>query len=174
MKKNISNEFVLYRNITIVELFLATGIRKAELVGLDLTDVFPEKNMIMVMRKGNQETPSEIAVPKDMMDALMGYISMRNKIGFATNALFVSHRTGKRVGEETIRKFFEVYSGGKITPHRLRDTYGCSIYADTGDIKLVQEQLGHASVETTAKNYVMVDEERSIAAINSLSCWRFD
>ncbi len=153
--EKINDDFVSKRNIMIVKLYLASGIRKSELCGLDLSDVDFDNLTIKIIRKGNQAVASTVPIPSKTMEELKEYIEMRNSIGFASKALFVSMRTGERLSEASIRDFFDRYSEHKISPHRLRDNFASSVYADTLDLKVVQELLGHASPVTTSKNYIM-------------------
>mgnify|MGYP000326280354 CR=1 FL=1 len=53
----------------------------------------------------------------------------------------------------------------KISPHKMRSTYGTALYKDTGDIRLVSDVLGHKDINTTAKHYAAIEEEhRKLAA----------
>jgi integrase len=54
----------------------------------------------------------------------------------------------------------------KITPHKLRSTYGTSLYRETGDIYLVADVLGHKDVNTTKKHYAAIEDERRRSAAN--------
>ena len=54
----------------------------------------------------------------------------------------------------------EITTAKKITPHKLRSTYGTALYKETGDIYLVADVLGHKDVNTTKKHYAAMDEER--------------
>ena len=60
----------------------------------------------------------------------------------------------------------EVTPNKKITPHKLRSTYGTSLYKETGDIYLVADVLGHKDVNTTKKHYAAIDEDRRRQAAN--------
>ena len=56
----------------------------------------------------------------------------------------------------------------KITPHKLRSTYGTALYRETGDIYLVADVLGHNDVNTTKKHYAAIDEDRRRKAANAV------
>ena len=80
------------------------------------------------------------------------------------NALFLSTRR-KRMGvqavENRVKKYAkEVTPNKKITPHKLRSTYGTALYKETGDIYLVADVLDHKDVNTTKKHYAAIDENR--------------
>ena len=80
------------------------------------------------------------------------------------NALFYStqrRRIGVQAVENMVKKYAKaVTTTKKITPHKLRSTYGTTLYQETGDIYLVAEVLGHKDVNTTRKHYAAMDEER--------------
>jgi site-specific recombinase XerD len=80
------------------------------------------------------------------------------------NALFLSiqnKRINVRSVENMVKKYSQtVTSLKKITPHKLRSTYGTSLYRETGDIYLVADVLGHKDVNTTRRHYAAIDEDR--------------
>ena len=80
------------------------------------------------------------------------------------NALFLStqrKRMGVQAVENMVKKYArEVTPNKKITPHKLRSTYGTALYKETGDIYLVADVLGHKDVNTTKKHYAAIDENR--------------
>lgn len=154
------------RNLAIITLFLGTGIRVSECVGLDLTDVDFKNNRIKIVRKGGKE--DFVYFGTEVEEALSNYIeSCRNamvpKKGHE-NALFLSiqkSRMTPRAIENLVTDYARQITTLKhITPHKLRSTYGTSLYRETGDIYLVAEVLGHNDVNTTKKHYAALDEER--------------
>ena len=71
--------------------------------------------------------------------------------------------------EKLVKKYAsKVTSLKKITPHKLRSTYGTSLYQETGDIYLVADVLGHKDVNTTKKHYAAIGEERRRLAANAV------
>ena len=99
--------------------------------------------------------------------ALMSYLTVREKIVPVSgheHALFYSTQR-KRIGiqavENLVKKYArEVTTAKKITPHKLRSTYGTALYQETGDIYLVADVLGHKDVNTTRKHYAAIDDAR--------------
>ena len=72
---------------------------------------------------------------------------------------------GVQAVENMVKKYSRmVTTSKKITPHKLRSTYGTSLYRETGDIYLVADVLGHKDVNTTKKHYAAMDDDRSRAA----------
>ena len=69
--------------------------------------------------------------------------------------------------ENMVKKYArQVTPGKKITPHKLRSTYGTALYRETGDIYLVAEVLGHKDVNTTKKHYAQMNNENKRRAAN--------
>jgi integrase len=68
---------------------------------------------------------------------------------------------GVQAIENMVKKYTsQVTPNKKITPHKLRSTYGTSLYKETGDIYLVADVLGHKDVNTTKKHYAAIDDDR--------------
>ena len=86
------------------------------------------------------------------------------------NALFLSlqkKRLNVRSVENLVKKYAKTVTQlKKITPHKLRSTYGTSLYRETGDIYLVADVLGHKDVNTTRKHYAAIEEDRRRSAAN--------
>lgn len=158
------------RDLALLTLLLGTGIRVSECVGLDLQDVDFRNNGIKVHRKGGYE--SIVYFGEEVEDALRDYISEREKIipmEGSTNALFLSmqkKRMSVRSVENLVKKYSQLVTTMKnITPHKLRSTYGTTLYQETGDIYLVADVLGHKDVNTTRKHYAaQADARRRQAA----------
>ena len=99
--------------------------------------------------------------------ALKDYLEIRRGITPVAgheNALFYStqrKRMGVQAVENMVKKYArEITSTKKITPHKLRSTYGTTLYRETGDIYLVADVLGHKDVNTTRKHYAALDDDR--------------
>jgi site-specific recombinase XerD len=162
------------RDLAIMTLLLGTGIRVSECVGLDLQDVDFKNNGIKVVRKGGSEMV--VYFGEEVKKALKEYIiEERNTtipIAGHDNALFLSsqrRRLGVQALENMVKKYAgEVIPNKKITPHKLRSTYGTELYKETGDIYLVADVLGHKDVNTTKKHYADIDENRRRKAANAV------
>ena len=87
-------------------------------------------------------------------------------------ALFLStqrKRMGVQAVENMVKKYArQVTPNKKITPHKLRSTYGTSLYKETGDIYLVADVLGHKDVNTTKKHYAAIDDNRRRKAASAV------
>lgn len=158
------------RDLAIVTLLLGTGIRVSECVGIDIDDVDFDLNGVKVIRKGGNEMV--VYFGEEVEKALKDYIEERKKIKAqpgSENALFLSIQN-KRIGVRSVEKLVKKYAQKvttlkKISPHKLRSTYGTALYNETGDIYLVADVLGHKDVNTTKKHYAqMQDDNRRRAA----------
>ena len=161
------------RDLAIVTLLLGTGIRVSECVGLDVTDIDFKNDAIRVVRKGGSEMM--IYFGEEVEKALLDYLEERDSITPVAgheNALFYStqrKRIGVQAVENMVKKYaHEITTTKKITPHKLRSTYGTTLYKETGDIYLVADVLGHKDVNTTRKHYAAMDEERRRKAASAV------
>lgn len=159
------------RDKAILLLFLGTGIRVSELVGIDVEDIDFSINGFVVTRKGGNQTI--LYFPQLVADAIRAYLDIRKNIEILPGheqALFLSlqrKRITQRAVENLVKKYAAVAAPLKkrISPHKLRSTFGTSLYQETGDIYLVADVLGHADVNTTKRHYAsMTDEHKRLAA----------
>ena len=162
------------RDLAIVTLLLGTGIRVSECVGLDITDVDFNNNGIRVIRKGGSEMIVYFGdeVEKALKDYIEGSRKLVNPQEGHEQALFYSTQR-RRIGVGAVENLVKKYSRQvtplkKITPHKLRSTYGTTLYQETGDIYLVADVLGHKDVNTTRKHYAAQDETRRRSAANKV------
>lgn len=169
--QNKYHEKTSVRDLAIVTLLLGTGIRVSECVGIDLNDIDFKTNGIKIHRKGGYETI--VYFGDETEAALKNYLAEREKIEAADghkNAFFLSiqkKRISVRAVELLVKKYASlVTTMKKITPHKLRSTYGTSLYRETGDIYLVADVLGHKDVNTTKKHYAAIEEDRRRKAAN--------
>lgn len=153
------------RDLAILTLFLGTGIRISELVGIDMDDINFSANEFSIIRKGgNQDI---LVFGEEAREALLAYMLGRETMNAAPgheNALFLSlqkRRLTVRAVENLVGKYAKIAVPlKKISPHKLRSTYGTMLYRETGDIYLVADVLGHKDVNTTRKHYAAVSEDR--------------
>ncbi|MDR2650276.1 MAG: tyrosine-type recombinase/integrase [Clostridiales bacterium] len=153
------------RDMAIISLLLGTGMRVSECVGIDIGHIDFNLNGVKVTRKGGSE--SILYFGSEIEEALKGYLLRRNDIHVCSvdkDALFLSLQN-KRISVRAIEKLVKKYARlittlKKISPHKLRSTYGTQLYRETGDIYLVADVLGHADVNTTRKHYAEMDENR--------------
>lgn len=164
-QKKVYYEKTKDRDLALVTLLLGTGVRVSECVGLDIEDVDFKNNGIKVTRKGGNEMV--VYFGPEVEKALKTYLEVRKNIVPVEgheHALFYStqrKRIGVQAVENLVKKYArQVTTTKKITPHKLRSTYGTALYQETGDIYLVADVLGHKDVNTTKKHYAALDDSR--------------
>ncbi|WP_333651769.1 tyrosine-type recombinase/integrase [Lacrimispora sp.] len=161
------------RDLALLTLMLGTGIRVSECVGLDIDDIDFKNGGIRIHRKGGKEVT--VYFGSEVEDALLDYLEERDRIipqEGHERALFLSMQN-RRIAVRSIENLVKKYSRlvtplKKITPHKLRSTYGTSLYQETGDIYLVADVLGHSDVNTTKKHYAALEDERRRSARNKV------
>ena len=161
------------RDLALITLLLGTGIRVSECVGLDVEDVDFKNDAIKVTRKGGNEM--FVYFGEEVEKALLDYLEVRANITPVAgheHALFYSiqrKRMGVQAVENLVKKYArQITSTKKITPHKLRSTYGTALYRETGDIYLVADVLGHKDVNTTRKHYAAIGDEQRRKAASAL------
>lgn len=159
------HELTKVRDLALLSLFLGTGIRISELVGLNVDDVDFSSNAFIVTRKGGNRTilyfSEEVAVP--LYNYLTNERNANKNVDPEEKALFLSMQN-KRMSVRAVENLVKKYAGiisplKKITPHKLRSTYGTNLYRETGDIYQVADCLGHKDVNTTRKHYAAISED---------------
>lgn len=158
------------RDIALVTLLLGTGIRISECIGLNHSDFDFNNNAFSVTRKGGNR--AMLYFSDEVKAALLDYIDWKNtqielNTPFALRisdkqAFFLSNRgerMGVRAAELLVKKYAKIVVPlKKISPHKLRSTYGTALYRETGDIYVVADVLGHKDVNTTKKHYASISE----------------
>lgn len=161
------------RDLALLTLLLGTGIRVSECVGLDIHDIDFKNGGIHIHRKGGKEVTVYFGI--EVEDALQDYLDERFGIDAmpgSEDALFLSLQR-KRISVRSVENLVKKYARTvtplkKITPHKLRSTYGTNLYRETGDIYLVADVLGHSDVNTTKKHYAALEDERRRSARNAV------
>jgi len=179
-----SRERMVLRNYAIVKLFLGSGLRVSELVGLDLDDIDWKKGSLTIIAKGGDET--EVYFGEAVKAALMDYVNTGanaprpGRAGFGPvrteKAVFLSSR-GTRMSvrsvELMVKEMVKTYlpdcrDKDIFSPHKLRATCATRILTQTGDISLASEQLNHKGVAVTAAFYAELKKERRKELIQKL------
>ena len=172
-KKQLSfHNVTKLRDSAIVTLFLGTGIRISELVGLNVDDIDLRTNKFVVTRKGGDQ--AVLYFNDQVARTLNDYLLQRNSdntVPATEKALFLSlqkRRISTRNVQNLVKKYAQIVSPlKKITPHKLRSTFGTNLYRQTGDIYVVASCLGHKDVNTTKKHYAAITEDiKRNAALN--------
>ncbi|HYO41467.1 MAG TPA: tyrosine recombinase XerC [Nocardioidaceae bacterium] len=142
------------RDVAVLELLYATGVRVGELCGLDLDDVDHERRVVRVLGKGRKERSVPYGVPA--AQALRRWLQQGRPALLSTGAggaLFLGAR-GRRIDQRAVRalvhaRLADVPGAPDLGPHGLRHTAATHLLEGGADLRSVQELLGHASLATT-------------------------
>ncbi len=140
------------RDRALMELFYSSGLRLSELVGLNLHDVDVYLQQVSVLGKGNKQR--YIPVGRVAMQALSAWVQQRGTLAaHGETALFVSSR-GTRLNTRTVQlriNHWRLQQGLEqhVHPHKLRHSFASHVLESSGDLRAVQEMLGHADISTT-------------------------
>lgn len=141
-----------YRDKAVLELFYSSGLRLAELCNLDLNDISVSEQLIRVTGKGNKTRA--LPIGRHALKALQEWILVRNDFPLKDyEAVFVSQH-GRRINPRTIQqrvKYWAKKQGIEInvSPHMLRHSFASHLLESSGELRSVQELLGHANISTT-------------------------
>ena len=148
------------RTNLIVSLLAHTGMRVGELCNLKVDDVDLDEGVIWI-HSGKGDKDRIVIIPDDCRDLIRSYMPKRFEIKSYSNALLVS-RKGTKLDTSTVQRTVrnlarEAGISKKVTPHVLRHTFATAVLRNGGDIRFIQQLLGHASVATT-QIYTHVDD----------------
>lgn len=147
------------RDRAMMELFYSSGLRLVELANLDLRDVDFGAQLVHVLGKGNKQRI--VPVGRQAIKALQNWLSVRDELGFFEQAALFLTKQGGRLGVRSIQKRLSYWGkrqgiSDKVHPHRLRHAFASHMLEASGDLRAVQELLGHADISTT-QIYTHVD-----------------
>ena len=147
----------------LLELLYATGIRCAELVGLDVGEIDLDARMVRVLGKGRKERI--VLFGTRARDALGSWLEARSGLRPRTDAVFINLRGG-RLSDRSVRALIsrrvrQVSLAGHCSPHTLRHSFATHLLARGADLRAIQELLGHASLSTTQR-YTHVDTRQML------------
>ncbi len=141
-----------YRDKAILELFYSSGLRLSELCGIDLNDLNLSESMLRVRGKGSKER--DLPIGQQANQAIRDWLLQRNSLDIKDfQALFISKRGG-RISTRNVQarvKYWAKRQGVDIhvSPHMLRHSFASHVLESSGELRAVQELLGHANISTT-------------------------
>lgn len=146
-----SGDALQARDRAMFELFYSSGLRLAELTGLDLGDLDLQSGEAQVTGKGRKTRV--VPVGSQALDALAAWLPLRLALARDTAALFVSQR-GTRLTPRSVQLRLDRWAlqaglNQHVHPHMLRHAFATHVLQSSGDLRAVQEMLGHASISTT-------------------------
>ncbi|GAB3710913.1 tyrosine recombinase XerC [Corynebacterium nasicanis] len=155
-----ADEIEFLRDTAMLEMLYATGVRVSELTGINVADLDLNRRTVRVLGKGDKERV--VPFGEAAAEAVIAWLDRgRAELAGDTPALFVGVR-GRRIDPRQVRRVVEKagqVTGQRITPHGLRHTAATHLLEGGADLRVVQEMLGHASLQTT-QIYTHVSAER--------------
>jgi integrase/recombinase XerC len=144
------DEPIQLRDQAMAELFYSSGLRLAELASINLSDVDPESRLLTVTGKGSKSRT--VPVGRVAMDAISAWLGQRPHVA-GEQALFTSNR-GRRISLRNIQARLRLRGRQNamqqdVHPHMLRHSFASHMLESSGDLRAVQELLGHANISTT-------------------------
>jgi site-specific recombinase XerD len=148
---SINNE----RDRLIIRTIYATGVRVSELCSTNIEDIDFEDRIIRVKGKGGKIRT--VFIDEDTLQDINHYTS-----GRISGPLFEGQQ-GKNISPRTVQHIFERYAPAGITPHKIRHSYASELYRRSKNLRVVQENLGHSSIQTTEVYlHTDIDERREV------------
>lgn len=162
-------KYRLLRNLALLDLLFATGMRVGEASSLDLSDFLPEEATFRIRGKGGRIRLA-FAVDQTTLEIQRAHFDARLGIGSESSALFLN-AAGKRLSTQGISNVIADFRKKArierhITPHMLRHTVATLLLRNGVDIRVVQEFLGHASIVTTQR-YTHITKEHLIGVLRT-------
>ena len=139
-----------FRDIAIIELIYSSGLRVSEATNVKLDDFEDNRNFLRVLGKGSKTRL--VPVGQYANDAISAWLEKRNSIHSESKYLFLNLR-GKKIStrsvQERIRKISVIQGLPPVNPHMLRHSFATHLLESSGDLRSIQELLGHSSLSTT-------------------------
>lgn len=163
----IDHGFIALRNLSLLRLLFATGIRVGEAAGLNLSDYSTEDNSFRILGKGSRPRLAFL-IADVAIKCHHQYLDIRRSIDVGTNALFLNS-SGERLSTQGIAYSLRILAESaslsrRVTPHMLRHTAATYLLRNGADIRIVQEFLGHASIVTTQR-YTHVTKDDLVSTL---------
>lgn len=150
--KQSGQEATIYRDLSVIEMFFATGARVYEISNLKIRDIDLDNGIIKLFGKGSKERYVQIGSP-EVLEVVKEYYRL-NQQEIDKSGFFFVNRHGKRFSEQSIRRMIRKYSyqagiSIHITPHMFRHSVATYLLEEGVDIMYIQKILGHSSIKTT-------------------------
>ena len=150
------------RDLAIIELIYSSGLRVSEAVNVNLNDFEDNKNFLRVLGKGSKTRL--VPVGRYAQNAINDWVVEREKLSTNNNALFVNlrgNRISTRSVQERIKSIAIMQGLPPVNPHMLRHSFATHLLESSGDLRSIQELLGHSSLSTT-QIYTRLDYQHLI------------
>lgn len=146
-----SNDPLAIRDRAMLELMYGSGLRLSELVGLNCQRINLESGDVWVIGKGSKER--KLPIGRLAIEWIERWLPMRELFEPEDDALFIT-KNGNRISARNVEKRFSQWGvkqsvNGRVHPHKLRHSFATHMLESSGDLRAVQELLGHANLSTT-------------------------
>ncbi|MCK9782307.1 MULTISPECIES: tyrosine recombinase XerC [Enterobacterales] len=140
------------RDRTMLEVMYGAGLRLSELANLNINDIDMNEGEVRVLGKGSKER--KVPLGRKALEWLQNWFPMRELYAPEDKAVFISTQSGKRLSVRSVQKRFELWGikqglSSHVNPHKLRHSFATHLLESSGDLRAVQELLGHANLSTT-------------------------
>lgn len=167
--ERVGPSYLALRNLALVDLLFATGLRVGETVSLNIGDYSPEESSLTVMGKGRKMRLAFLT-EKRTLSIQNDYFDVRQRLRLKTSALFLN-KFGRRLSTQGVANMIaklgrDATIPRRVTPHMLRHTVATLLLRAGADLRLVQEFLGHSSI-TSTQRYTHVAKEHLIEVLKS-------
>lgn len=162
--------FAALRNVAVLELLFASGLRVSELCHITVDKLNLDEQYVRIMGKGSRERVIYLS-NKQVVDILIRYKVARQSLHPETEYFFIN-RDKKRLTEQSVRGIINKYTkmvnnSGHYTPHMFRHSFATYLWDNCGDIYEVKNILGHSSIKTTERYvHASIQRQRQV-----LSTW---
>ena len=147
------------RDVAMLQVLYACGLRRQELIGLDLDSVDSEAATVFVRGKGDKDRV--VPIHQKALAAIQEYLGRRQELGPKKEALFLTS-IGQRIHTQTLQQLFARISKAlsrRIYPHLMRHTFAVHLLQGGADVRFVQALLGHESPDTTSRYLGLVKDD---------------
>jgi integrase/recombinase XerC len=155
-----NSPWVSARNVAIITLIYGCGLRCSEALSLTFADI-PKADMLRIRGKGNKER--EVPVLSQVKQAIKQYVDLCPYVFTPERSLFLGKK-GAKLNDRSVRKLMQMVRGylglpESASPHALRHSFATHLLAEGGDLRTIQELLGHASL-TSTERYTKIENSR--------------
>jgi integrase/recombinase XerD len=162
-----SRKYLALRNLALVDLLFATGMRVGEVSALDMRDFFAKDAVFSVQGKGGRQRLAYV-VDVETVRIQRAHLEVRSRIKTESSGLFINSGGGQLstqgITNVIARLRREARIKRHVTPHMLRHTVATLLLRNGVDIRVVQEFLGHASIATTQR-YTHITKEHMVSVL---------
>jgi len=169
----LNNHFLRTRDMTILYVFLYTGVRRGELLGLRIQDIDLENESIYIRAQTSKSKKGRrIPINPILLMSLKKYLELLFKRKSRCGYLFVSSKQDTALTTHGLKNLMNKYrrlSGVKFSAHQLRQTFACALAKQNADIMSIKCALGHSSITMTERYLRSIGSENTRVFINKLS-----